>query len=364
MRRIPAMTIALLLAGGAIAAEPARLNDVQAVGTHNSYKRPMPPDELAAHRARDPRHADSLDYGHRPIAEQLDHGMRAIELDVYDDPQGGRWLHPPGAWRKGYATPPWSAADAQAMARPGLKVMHLADIDFRSSCVTFVACLTIVREWSDAHPRHAPILITINAKDSGLGPGSPQPLPFDAAALDRIDAEIRSVLTGGKLITPDEVQGNHATLREAVRANAWPTLDASRGRVFVALDEPPEKVAAYRGKRRSLEGRAMFVASEESSPFGAFLILNDPIADAPRIARAVADGYVVRTRADADTREARRNDSARRDAAFASGAQYVSTDYYEPDARWSDYRVALPGGGAARCNPRRTAHCDGTAIEP
>ncbi|NMW23431.1 hypothetical protein HFP05_03155, partial [Rhodanobacter denitrificans] len=31
------------------------MNDLQAIGTHNSYKQAMPPAELAAHRARDPR---------------------------------------------------------------------------------------------------------------------------------------------------------------------------------------------------------------------------------------------------------------------------------------------------------------------
>jgi hypothetical protein len=32
-------------------------------------------------------------------------------------------------------------------------------------------------------------------------------------------------------------------------------------------------------------------------------------------------------------------------------AQYVSTDYYRPDTTLSDYMIALPGGGAAVCNP-------------
>ncbi|MDC8016011.1 phosphatidylinositol-specific phospholipase C1-like protein [Tahibacter sp. BL] len=149
------------------------------------------------------------------------------------------------------------------MRKPGLTVMHLADIDFRSSCVTFVACRSIVRRWSDAHPRHAPILVTINAKDGALGAGSPQPLPFDATSFDRVDAEIRSVFSPSKLIEPDDVQGTHATLRDAVRANAWPTLDAARGNVFFALDESPAKVAIHRGERRSLEDRAMFINADE-----------------------------------------------------------------------------------------------------
>ena len=65
-------------------------------------------------------------------------------------------------------------------------------------------------------------------------------------------------------------------------------------------------------------------------------------------------GYVVRTRADADTRQARTGDTTMRDAALASGAQWVSTDYPAPgmSSRFgTSYVAQLPGGAAARCNP-------------
>lgn len=331
-----------------------RMNDVQAIGTHNSYKLALPVEELAAHRARDRRGADSIDYGHRPLAEQLDLGMRGLEIDVYHDPQGGRFLEPPGAHRRGYAEPPWSPDDLQRMQRPGFKVMHLADIDFRSSCVTLRTCLTIVRDWSRAHPRHVPILVLINAKDGRSGPGAVPPLPFDARAFDALDAEVREIFDSGQLLVPDQVQGDFPTLREAVRAGGWPTLGQARGKVLFALDEEPRKVALYRGARRSLEGRAMFVNTDEDSPAAAYLTLNDPVAEQARIVRAVADGYLVRTRADADTAEARSGDVHRKRAAFRSGAQYISTDYAQPDRRFGDYRVVFPEGSYLRCNPSRS----------
>jgi hypothetical protein len=59
----------------------------------------------------------------------------------------------------------------------------------------------------------------------------------------------------------------------------------------------------------------------------------------------------VRTRADADTKQARKGDGSQRDKAMASGAQFVSTDYREPDRRLSDYSVQFPGGRVARSNP-------------
>lgn len=337
---------------------------MQVIGTHNSYRQRMPPAEFAAHHARDAHGADTLDYGHRPLDEQLDAGMRGLELDVWADPQGGRWLHPPGALRKGYVTPPWPPAQAAQMAKPGFKVMHLADIDFRSSCMTFVACLTVIRDWSVAHPQHVPIAILINAKDGKLGPGSVPALKFDAAAFDRLDAEIRRVFRPAQLITPDDVQGRLTTLGAAVRANRWPTLGQARGRVLFLLDESADKVAAYRGARRSLAGRVMFASIAEDSPAAGYITLNDPIAEQARIRADVAAGLLVRTRADADTVEARRNDTRRRDAAFTSGAQIVSTDYFEPDPRFGPYRVRFDDGAIARCNPVRAAQkCAGVPIE-
>lgn len=329
-----------------------RINDIQVIGTHNSYKQHMTPELLAAHRRRDPVGAEGLDYGHRPLVEQLDHGVRGLELDIYFDPQGGRYTH---------ASLP--AEQRRAMQVPGFKVMHLSDIDYRSSCQPFAECLRIVRAWSLAHPRHLPIVILINAKDGAAAPGAVQPLAFDAAAFDALDAEIRSIFPAGSLVEPSQVQGDHPSIRQAIRGNGWPTLAQARGRVLFVLDESPAKVALFQS--RQSRNKAMFVNSpRESDDDAAYLTLNDPVREAARIAAAVGNGYLIRTRADADTREARRNDTRRREAALASGAQIVSTDYIEPEPRFGDYQVRLPGDAIARCNPRRTAsRCAGLAIE-
>ncbi len=69
---------------------------------------------------------------------------------------------------------------------------------------------------------------------------------------------------------------------------------------------------------------------------------NDPVATQAEIRRLVQDGFIVRTRADANGREARTNDTRRRELAIASGAQLISTDYPEPDPRLSRYHVTLP----------------------
>lgn len=326
------------------------MNRIQTVGTHNSYKIAIAPKEMANIRRANPKAADTLDYGHIPLTQQLEAGARQLELDFVYDPQGGRYLTPLGR-RMAPDTTPY---DLTPLARPGMKVMHVPDLDYRSVCPLLVDCLREVRAWSRAHPRHVPILIIFNLKQDQLKiPGAVSLLPFDARAMDAIDAEIRSVFSEAELITPDRVQGRHTSLREAVAAGGWPRLKAARGKIMFALDEAPEVVALYRGSRKSLEGRVCFINTDEASPAAGYITLNEPIELSDRIARAVRRGLIVRTRADADTVEARTGDSGRRAAAFASGAQYVSTDYMQPDPRFGTYEVHLPGGGIARPDPVR-----------
>src|SRR5262249_6837520 len=94
-----------------------------------------------------------------------------------------------------------------------------------------------------------------------------------------------------------------------------------------------------------------------------YLTLNET-ADIARIAADVKKGFVVRTRADADTVEARTGDTSRRDKALASGAQYVSTDYMRPDTRFGAYQARMPDGVIAACNPQRgPERCAGIPVE-
>jgi len=330
------------------AVDALKLNQLQTMGTHNSYKMAIAPLEMANVRARNPKAADTLDYSHGKLTDQLNDGARQLELDFVYDPEGGRYLTPLGR-KMAPATTPY---DLSPLAKPGMKVMHVPDIDYRSVCPLLVDCFKEIRAWSKAHPDHVPILIIFNLKQDQLKvPGAVKLLPFDAKAMDAADAEIRSVFKPGELITPDSVQGKHKTLREAVLAGAWPTLKQARGKIMLAMDEGPDVVAVYRGNRRSLEGRMMFVNIDEASPAAGYITLNEPIKQQARIQAAVKSGIVVRTRADADTWEARRNDTAPREAAFTSGANYISTDYRHPDARFSTYEARLPDGLVARPNP-------------
>ncbi len=351
--------ILAVLSAFALAAEsPAdhfRLNQIQVLGSHNSYKQAIDPSLLQLLRKKEPKRYAALEYSHATLLEQLDLGLRKLELDVVHDPQGGLYAKPLGlrlvkeaGLRAGPAYDPRGE-----MTKPGLKVLHVPDIDFRSHTYTFREALRQLREWSDAHPRHLPIVITMNAKDSGVElEGAVRPLEFDGAAFDAWDAEIREILPPHKLLTPDDVRGDFPTLEAAVLAHEWPRLGKVRGRFLFVLDETGVKLETYAAGHPSLKGRVMFVNALEGRPEAAFRIVNEPITDFHYIQKLVRAGYLVRTRSDADTREAREGDYTRMQAAFDSGAQYISTDYYHPNPDFgTGYQVKLPGGGPGRWNP-------------
>ncbi len=277
-----------------------RLNQIQVLGTHNSYH-VAPPAGATLTPERDITQS--------PLTVQLERqSVRQIELDVHASPGGG-----------------------------GLTVYHLRG-DEGTTCPTLVQCLLEIRDWSDGHRGHLPLFVLLEPKHE-LGAF------VDGLA---VDAEIRSVLRPEQVLTPDDVQGEWPSLRQAVQEGGWPLLGSTRNKIaFVYTDDVITR-SSYTSSESSLRGRARFVYADASSPLGAIASVPDARLGSARIAELVGAGFIVRTRADDSGVEARANDSSRATAALASGAQLVSTDHPVPAP--SGYVVPAPGN-PARCNP-------------
>jgi calcium-dependent phosphoinositide phospholipase C len=364
------VTSGLALAQQTTAAEQdqhVRVNQIQVIGSHNSYHSGFPPSARKLMEMKYPKGLHGLDYGHAPLADQLAGGVRQIEIDVYADTKGGRYAHPAildMVAKEGL--PADSEYDPDhVMDKPGFKVLHMQDIDVRSTCMTLVACLTDVRSWSKQHPQHLPIFILIETKegrDRNL-PNSVTPEPFTAPVFDALDKEIRSVFHSDEMITPDDVRGNSSTLVEAVHAGKWPTLAKARGKVIFLMDQRHVE-PIYTNGHPSLRGRVLFTNAEPGAPDAAFTEQNEGSRE--EIDALVKQGYLVRTRTDESTDQARTNDTTRRDLALSSGAQMISTDYppSEP-SQWTKYVVAFPDGLVARCNPvTKPAGCVDKLLAP
>ncbi len=325
------------------------LDEIQVLAAHNAYHLEGAPELLAAITDALPELTPTIEYSHPTLTEQLDLGVRSMELDVFEDPEGGRYATPKAVGLLGL-----DPVDP-AMTEPGFKVFHIQEVDFRSTCPTFVACLSELRDWSDDHSDHVPIIIHLEAKDGEipdpLDLDFVQPIPVSEGTFTALEAEIRSVLPDDRIVTGADVQGDHDTLGAAVAADGWPDVDELRGRFVFVLDDHGAKRDLYRAVHPDTRDRLIFVDAQPPEDDAAFTVLNDPLVDGDRIRELVRAGLLVRTRTDADTVEARSGDTARREAAFASGAQIVSTDYERADPRWPAFVVTLPGEREARCNP-------------
>src|SRR3954447_26679183 len=209
-----------------------RLNEMQTIGSHNSYHVEPVAAEKTLRAGASPATEAVLEYSYAPLPFQLEReDVRQVELDLWADPAGGAYAAPRLRSLAGLG------AYATAMRRPGIKVLHIQDYDYRTTCLTFVACLRGIKTWSDAHPGHVPIAVLVELKDTPLPPGLPGtvPPPWTTARMASVDREILSVFPRRRIIAPDDVRGRRRTLAIAVRRDGWPTLAASRGKVLFLM---------------------------------------------------------------------------------------------------------------------------------
>jgi hypothetical protein len=326
------------------------INKIQVIGSHNSYKRAIDPKLFHFLQSKDSVGMSKIDYEHIGLSDQLNLGLGALEIDVYADAKGGKYAHPNGlSW-----VPGQPAYDTEGvMKEPGFKVFHIQDIDYRSNCLTFKLCLQELKKWSDEHPDHNPIFITMNAKDEAMKkPGFKVPEKFTSKVFAQLDQAILDNLGRSYLVTPDDVRGKYKTLETAVLHNNWPTLKAAKGKFIFILDEKGTKRAAYIAGHPSLKGRVLFADAMPGTPEAAIHIMNNAKKDLAAIKSLVKKGYIIRTRADSDTEEARNNDKSSFVAAQKSGAQIISTDYYQKSTHFkSNYIVSFADGTYFKADP-------------
>jgi hypothetical protein len=282
--------------------EVLHLNDIQMEGTHNSYHIELTGGIIPAWH-----------YTHQALDVQLAmQGVRQFELDFHYN-------------------------------GPGDFPVHHVPPDIGSTCISLPECLGLLKTWSDAHPRHAPLVVLLEQKDE-----------LDATKItghyDEVDALLLSVWPRERIITPDEVRGQRATLREAVTTDGWPTLGKTRGRIlFAFIGDSTE----YMSGHPNLENRIVFPRATVSDPFAAFVLLDNAESSETEITDAVKQGFIVRTRYNG---EELKLVPAVLDAAQRGGAQCISGDFP------ADF--ALTGGAPLRCNPvRATAGCTAAAVE-
>jgi hypothetical protein len=345
-----------------------RLNELQYIGTHNSYH--IEPDQLIALMLEKYQYGKgtnwdakalnmALAYTHVPLDVQLQLGIRTFELDVHDDAQGGVFAQP-GIYKVYEAENLKSHIPYdihEDMKKPGFKVFHTADYDFRSTCKRFLQCLSLIKYWSDNNPNHVPIIIQIEAKSGSKKAIGNLYTPalsseFTGDTFTRLENEILSVFSAADIVTPDLVRGEYDGIKASLNDNGWPKLKDILGKVMFILIHPDESTHTYVGKDKSLKGKLMFANLWEDENESSFVMYTKPFKDKhiTAIKKANRQNILTYTRGDANSNEARKNDYTNATKAIQSGATIISTDFPFPDNRISSYQLRFANGRFVQCN--------------
>lgn len=332
-----------------------RMNQIQCIGSHNSYRIKTDPDifnfvnTFLSFLPNDLNPKD-WDYTHMPIIDQLNLGLRNFELDIFNDPQGGRFYNRLGNVLVGKNI----ASGVDALKQPGMKIIHIPDVDYNTHYFTFKDALKDIKNWSLQNPTHLPIIILLEDKETSVGniiPIFTKALPFDEAAVNAVDQEIKDIFgNDNQLFKPDDLRKSYPNLITSIQNEGWPMIKDMRGKIMIVFYSNSN----YTKNHPNLEGRMMFQFAAKNSNNGAFVQV-DKSENLEEIASAVNSGAIVRTRSEENTNAARNNITTGRDNAFNSGAQIISTDYYIPDNRagtdgWSYYQTIFSNNNYARMN--------------
>lgn len=336
-------------------ADELRLHQIQLIGTHNSYHIEPAAGLKNLIRAASVSLLQSIEYSHRPLTEQLSQlGVRQLELDIYADPKGGLFAKPLGRTLV-LASGGDAGSDPNAagiLEQPGFKVLHAPGFDFATNSPTLENALKEIQTWSRSLPNHFPVMVLLELKEFAPGPSGVQPVAFSPELIRQLHELLEACVPREQCILPQDLcQPGDGCVRDAVLSRGWPRLKDVRGRLFFCLDNEGDWTSRWLQAMESVATPRVFVSVPPEHPQAAWLKRNDPEHQFEEIRNLVRQNFLIRTRADADTRQSRSGETHRREQAFASGAQYISTDFPIADSRYTDYSVTWQKPAVGRRNP-------------
>jgi len=163
-----------------------------------------------------------------------------------------------------------------------------------TNCPTLKTCLMEMRNWSDSHPYHYPLMIFLEGKQTY----------FSTSKWDDLDAVLTSAFPRTRIIAPDDIRKSAVNLRTAINNNptAWPTVESSRGKVMFALLGDNGNYSA--GANANLVGRISFrvldVVNGTNNDAAIFSTNVGFLTDGVLASQLVNASFLVRARADAD----------------------------------------------------------------
>ena len=307
----------------AAASNGVRLNEIQMLATHNSYKRR--PNAMARAIMRyiliPLRFAwgDEWGYSFDTLTRQLGNGIRSFELDVMRE-------------------------------KEGFRCAHIPLIDYASNSPDFGLALKEIDLWSQHNPGHLPITILVEPKTTVLS-GGMLFRPFKLGDVLLLE-EMAARQFGERLYTPADMLSDYESFVQLRADNAYPLLSALLGKIIVIYHYDENNTADYAALDPSMRTRRMFPSvqrsySKEASAelaYTCFIIINGR-RNGDAMEKYTAQNMLIRTVTDSYPW----HDDEWRDEAFATGAFLQSTDYPpRDDLREDPYAVAFDNGATVR----------------
>lgn len=295
-----------------------RFNELRYLATHNSYKQAISKEtEVFYGYALFGACSGLYDYVFDTVTEQLNNGIRSIEIDLYKHKTSDGF---------------------------DIKILHNCLTEAATSVADFELGLKELKMWSDYNEGHLPVIVLVEPKTSGIGDFG----AMDGEAFEYAFSLMETIL-GDKLYTPADAIGSYATFAEMRAANDYPAVRDLTGKFIFLLHETSKKENFTSLDETLLTQKMFYTASASALRNGnsgvyadnvLFTLANEP-SDEENLQFAVENNYMVRTRADKY-----HDKSAKRLAeAVASGANIMSTDYPPTASGRYDYTARINDAG-------------------
>lgn len=294
-----------------------KFNELRYIATHNSYQTKST-DEMKKIYSNLSELTFGLvgsgtaDFVSPTITEQLNSGIYSMELDVETFDRDGE---------------------------VSFTCMHSPYLEMGTSCYDFELTLKEISMWSDNNPGHLPITFIVEMKEIFI-PLENMEWP-NIGYVEELDRVLRKNL-GDKLFTPADMLRDYENFAALRADDGWCEVENMRGKVLFLLHDC-NITDDYIDVDGSLRTQAMFPMMEykdADNKNASFLIMNDPKKEKDHYGEVLDSGFIVRTRAD----KYNEISDERRELAFKSGAQIISTDYPVKDGlKADDYYVSFGG---------------------
>ncbi len=296
--------------------EDVKLNEMAVMGTHNSYQLlgTLPKQglmktlQIISFGLVENKAVFEMD----TFTEQLEQGIRNLEIDIetVDDEGDVSFI-----------------------------VTHKAIIDNVSSAYNLAKGLEEIAMWSDNNPGHLPVYLLIEPKDDVPSINNMKNFSLEYAL--ELDKVLRQVL-GDMLLTPQQVMGDYESFEEMRKADGWPTLKESAGKIIVLL-HTCDVTQEYIDTDTSIKTQAMFpmlLFGDIDKPYASFILDNDPVIASENNKKTVDENnLMVRTRADDYPDFSDERDKS----ADNCGSHIITTDYPPRSVREKDHTYTFGG---------------------